>query len=193
MGKEMSFPVALNSVQHHGGFLESNSPPGNEDTYNVVPDVETPTPKHPTDEKGHARSPAGKAHGTILLVDDDEMILDVMSEMLALAGYTVVTANSGSSALDTYRNRSTAIDLVLLDIIMPELNGDVVFEKLKQINPNIKVICLSGYCADHTVEKMLAGGCCGYFPKPINFTELSNQIHNIISTTQSDETNQNFR
>lgn len=185
MGKEMNFSVALNVVQDPGGFLKHNNTLGDDNTFNVVSDMETPARKNPTGKKINDLSITEKPHGTILLVDDDKMILDVMSEMLGLMGYQVITADNGLRALDTYRNRSTAIDLVLLDIIMPELNGDVVFEKLKQINPNIKVLCVSGYCADETIEKMLADGCCGYLPKPINFSELSDQIQDILSMEAS--------
>lgn len=182
MEKAMNLSSALDTVQHHGGFVEFKNNSGNDNAYNVyLPNVDTPVEIKQPD----SLLPQ-KAKGTILVVDDDEMILDVMSEMLGMLGYKVLTADNGLTAIDIYRRRSESVDLVLLDIIMPKLNGDEVFERLKLINPDIKVICASGYCAEKTIEKMMKGGCCGYFPKPVNFTELSKHVHKVMKKKTAD-------
>jgi CheY-like chemotaxis protein len=123
--------------------------------------------------------PAGKGR-TILIVDDDEMLLDVVSQMLGFFGYRVLTAKTGKAALTIYRKRGDCIDLVLLDIMMPEMTGDVVFDRLKQIDPHVKVICVSGYCSQGIVQKMLTDGCCGYFPKPLSLSDLAGHISRIL-------------
>ena len=119
---------------------------------------------------------------TLMVVDDDEMILEVMSEMLALLNYKVIRANNGKKALHIYKADIDAIDLIILDIMMPGLTGDMVFDRLKELNPDVKVICASGYCARKTIKKMLSGGLCGFFSKPINITELSRHVQKILKT-----------
>ena len=109
------------------------------------------------------------------------MILEVMSEMLIVIGHKVLTADSGRKALEIYQKNIDDIDLVLLDVVMPELTGDVVFKKLKQINPQVKVICASGYCSQKIIQQMMEEGCCGYFPKPLNLTELSRHVRRVLA------------
>jgi CheY-like chemotaxis protein len=117
---------------------------------------------------------------TILIVDDDEMLLNMMTAMLGFLGHQVLTANSGDEALSIYQKRGDHIDLVLLDIMMPKMTGDVLFDRLKAMDPQVKVICASGYCSQKIIEKMLAEGCHGYFPKPINFRDLAKNISRIL-------------
>jgi CheY-like chemotaxis protein len=125
-------------------------------------------------------SPSDRKTTTVLIVDDDEMLLAVMTEMLGFLGHQVVAADSGKKALTIYQKEGERIDLVLLDIMMPEMTGDVVFDRLKEMNPQVKVICLSGYCSKAVVQRMLAQGCCGYFPKPIDLKELACHIPRIL-------------
>jgi CheY-like chemotaxis protein len=86
-----------------------------------------------------------KGKETILLIDDEEMILDVGSAWLTSLGYTVITAATGKEAVDIYRDHGDAIDLVVLDMVMPGMGSGETYDRLKTINPNIKVILSSGY------------------------------------------------
>ncbi|MFH0730734.1 MAG: response regulator [Pseudomonadota bacterium] len=176
MANGMSLASAWGIVHHHGGFLESSGNRGGDKTFNVhLPANEVESYDKPTTGLNVSETSA-----TILLVDDDEMTLTVMSEMLHLLGYRVITAEIGRKAIDIYRKKMTQIDLVLLDIMMPEMTGDIVFQELKTMDPNVKVICASGYCAPETIEKMLSEGCRGYFPKPVNLTELSRHVRRVL-------------
>jgi DNA-binding NtrC family response regulator len=176
MANGMSLASAWGIVHHHGGFLESSGNPDNDKTFNVhLPAAEAESHHRPM-----PRLEVSETSATILVVDDDEMALTVMSEMLRLLGYQVITAEMGKKAIGIYRKKMAQIDLVLLDIMMPEMTGDIVFQELKMIDANVKVICASGYCAQETVEKMLAEGCQGYFPKPVNLTELSRHVRRVL-------------
>jgi len=177
MSDGMSLASAWGVVHNHGGFMEATGNKGSDKTFNVhLPTDEIETCDQPRPGVETTKTPA-----TILVVDDDEMTREVLTEMLRLLGYGVITAERGKEALDIYREKMTQIDLVLLDIMMPEMTGDIVFQELKTIDRNVKVICASGYCAPETVEKMLSEGCCGYFPKPMNLTELSRNVRRVLT------------
>jgi CheY-like chemotaxis protein len=176
MTKGMRLASAWGIVHHHGGVMTSNRHNGSDNTVHVhLPADETDCSDPLMPCRGASEIPA-----TILVVDDDEMALNVMSEMLRILGYRVITADRGRKAIDLYRREMPRIDLVLLDIMMPEMTGDIVFEKLKIIDPEVKVICASGYCAPETVEKMFSEGCRGFFPKPVNLTELSRHVRSVL-------------
>lgn len=176
MGNGLSMASAWGIIHHQGGFMEPSGNGGSKRTFNVyLPDRE----KEIYDYEYQALQENSES-ATILVVDDDEMALEVMAEMLRLLGYRVLTAERGRKALGIYKRRTGPIDLVLLDIMMPEMTGDIVFQELKAMDPDVKVICASGYCPPETIEKMLSDGCCGYFPKPVNLSELARHVHRVL-------------
>lgn len=117
---------------------------------------------------------------TILLVDDEEAILDVNREILQALGYTVMLARNGNEAVDVYQNHPGAIDLVLLDMIMPGMSGEETYTMLKTLNPEIKVILLSGYSIDGQAKKILESGCHAFIQKPFKIATLSGKIREIL-------------
>jgi two-component system, cell cycle sensor histidine kinase and response regulator CckA len=121
-----------------------------------------------------------KGSGTILLVDDEEMIIRVGKGMLEKIGYRVMTASSGKKAVELFRNSPEPIDLVLLDMIMPEISGDEVFEKLMEIDPHVKVLLCSGYSVDGKADELLRKGCLGFIQKPYTIRAISHKIREIL-------------
>lgn len=116
----------------------------------------------------------------ILLVDDEDVVSEVNREILETLGYQVVAARSGSEAIDLFRN-SENIDLVLLDMIMPGMSGAETFDVLRSINPDIKVILLTGYSLDGQASKILENGCNGFMQKPFRISSLSQMIRKVLS------------
>lgn len=113
---------------------------------------------------------------TIMIVDDELMILDMVGDALKyFFGYDVVIANGGIEAIDQYKEQWSKIDCVLLDMKMPGMSGCEVYDHLKQINPNIKVVVMSGYCEEQDKIKMKACGC-GYLQKPARPEEINEAI-----------------
>ena len=102
--------------------------------------------------------------------------------MLKELGYTVLTAKSGKEAIDLYKSDSSTIDLVALDMIMPEKSGRATYEELKTINPHIKVLLVSGYSLNKQVEELIAQGCSGFIQKPFDILELSQKLRQILDT-----------
>ena len=122
----------------------------------------------------------GLRFGLVLLVDDEEMVLDVGARMLEKIGYQVICTTDGQKAIDIFRNRGKKIDLVILDMIMPGLDGEQVFYTLKKIDPEIRVLLASGYSVDGQAEELIRQGCNGYIQKPFSLRQLSRKVKEIL-------------
>ncbi len=120
---------------------------------------------------------------TILLVDDEDMIWDVVIDMLQNMGYTVILAGNGLEALDVYSANPNTIDLVILDMLMPEMDGQHAFFKLQEINPDIKVLLSSGYVAETDAKNVLDAGAVGFLKKPYRMVDLARKIRSIFNET----------
>ena len=117
---------------------------------------------------------------TILLVDDTDMILDVGKEILEALGYAVFLARSGKEAIEVYENNKEKIDLIILDMIMPGMGGGEVYDQLKEINRDIKVLLSSGYSIEGQATEILKRGCNAFIQKPFNIEKLSHKIREIL-------------
>ena len=119
---------------------------------------------------------------TILIVDDEEMVLDVEALMLERMGFKTLKANSSQKAYQLYRDKKDNIDLVILDMIMPGDNGAVIYKKLKRINSGIRVLISSGFWKDINVREILNDGHNSFIQKPFKFAEFNKKIDSILST-----------
>ncbi len=120
--------------------------------------------------------------GTILLVDDEDPVLEVGVMMLEKTGYTVLEAKGGREAVEIYEANKDKIDLVILDMIMPDMGGGEAYDKMKEINPNVKVLLSSGYSIEGEATEILDRGCDGFIQKPFNINKLSEKIREILDT-----------
>ncbi len=121
-----------------------------------------------------------KGAGTLLLVDDEEMIIKVGTKMLQKLGYHVISAAHGQEALEIFKQFHSTIDGVILDMIMPQMDGAVLFERLKEIDPQVKVVLSSGYSLEGKAEQIMNRGCVGFLQKPFDIQELSQKVHEFI-------------
>jgi len=117
---------------------------------------------------------------TVLLVDDEEIVVGVGKQMLERLGYSVMTANNGLEAVDIYRDHQNSIGLVILDMIMPGLEAGDTYDKLRAINPAVKVLLSSGYGLDQKAKAIVERGCSGFIQKPFNMKILQEKIGEII-------------
>jgi CheY-like chemotaxis protein len=120
---------------------------------------------------------------TVLLVDDEEMIIEVGRRMLEEMGYRVLVAGEGREAIRIYEEKGDDIDLVVLDMIMPDMGGADTYDALNEINPRIKVLLASGYSINSKATEILNRGCDGFVQKPFDMTELSRKIREILDQT----------
>ena len=128
------------------------------------------------DARGYYEGGDALRGGTILLVDDDSVVREVVSEMLVSLGYDVETASSGLDALIIYEDRAAEISLVVIDMFMPDMGGEKVFTQLKKIDPDVSVLVASGCCIDSLMTGMMDTGCRGFLQKPFHLTELEEKI-----------------
>ncbi|MCG2776893.1 MAG: response regulator [Desulfobacterales bacterium] len=123
-----------------------------------------------------------KAKETVFLIDDDDMIADVSELILKNSGYDVVIAKSGKEAIEVYKENHSRIDMVILDMILPDMGGGDAYDRLKEINPEIKVLLASGYDIDYQGRDIMERGCDGFIQKPFNMNELLEKIRGILTS-----------
>jgi CheY-like chemotaxis protein len=128
-------------------------------------------------------APAVIARGgseTILIADDEEMVLDLGSRILTQAGYTVIKAYDGEEALRIYQKRRNDISLVLLDLIMPKMGGKQCLENLMVFDPSVKVVITSGFSVDRNTKDALAAGAKGFVAKPYDLREVLEVVRQVL-------------
>ena len=119
---------------------------------------------------------------TVFLIDDDDMIVDVSELILKNSGYDVVSAKSGKEAIEVYKESHIRIDMVILDMILPDMGGGDTYDRLKEINPGVKVLLASGYDIDYQGRDIMERGCDGFIQKPFNMNELLEKIRGILTS-----------
>jgi CheY-like chemotaxis protein len=165
-------------LENHGGQIQVESQPGLGATFKILlPTAEKKvvaiSPRRPAIEK--------TGGGKILLVDDEALILKYCHEMVQSLGYDVVSTTKPKEAVSIYHAQQQEFDLVILDMVMPEMDGAEVFDKLASINPDVKVIITSGYADDGRIEPILASGRHDRLRKPFTSYELSQSIARVLS------------
>ncbi len=164
-------------IKNHGGFINVYSEKGVGTTFNFY----LPASKDQILEQEKVLyKTVLKGSETILLIDDEDLIIDVSQNILKLLGYNVLVANDGKEAMQTYKKNQDKIDMVILDMIMPGMNGGEVYNKMIEINPDIKVLLSSGYSLNEQSAEILERGCNDFIQKPFNMMDISEKIRKIL-------------
>ncbi|OQY05184.1 MAG: hypothetical protein B6I22_07895 [Desulfobacteraceae bacterium 4572_123] len=163
-------------IKNHEGFINVYSESGEGTTFTVYLPASGKTAVK--EKKAYDRLVEGQ--GTILLVDDEKMIIGVGQQMINRLGYDALTAGSGKEAIEIYKENRDNIDLVVLDMIMPVMGGGETFEKLKEIDSNVRVLLSSGYSLNSQASEIMAKGCAGFIQKPFYMNEFSQKIAEIL-------------
>ena len=115
----------------------------------------------------------------ILAIDDEEGFLNMLKMALECQGFIVHTASSANEAIQLYEERCRDISMVLLDFLLPEMSGDLVFDNLQRLNPDVRVLLLTG-CEGSVAEDMFKKGLRGYLQKPFCIQELAQKVRDAI-------------
>ena len=176
-GTGLGLAVVHGIVQQHGGFIRCYSEPGAGTTFNIY--VPALVSDEAPEERVSGLRPRGGSE-TILVADDDEMVRDLCSRILAKAGYTVITASSGKEALELYKTQGDRISLVILDLIMPEMSGKQCLEGLLSLDPSVKVVIASGYSANGPTKDALSAGAKGFVNKPYDIRQVLAVVRGVL-------------
>ena len=164
-------------TKSHDGYIEVETQKGQGSTFNIY----LPASGKEALDPPEVRPYIYEGSGNILLVDDEEMVLDVAGKVLEKMGYTVFEAHSGRIAVEIFKRNKDTFDLVILDIIMPDMGGGEVFDRIKEINPRVKVLLSSGYSIDGQATEIMKRGCDGFIQKPFKANELSKTLKKILT------------
>jgi len=175
-GTGLGLASAYGIIKNHGGIINVYSMIDKGSTFNIFLPASTKEAKKdvPLNQK------TLKGTGTILLVDDEDMIIDVGSQILASLGYLPLLAKSGKEAIDVYEKNRERIVMVILDMIMPGMGGGETYDRLKRIDPEIRVLLSSGYSIDGQASEIIDRGCNGFIQKPFNVIQLSRKIREVL-------------
>ncbi len=176
-GSGLGLASVYGIIKHHGGFINVYSEKGTGTTFTIY----LPASEKEAMEEGHIPDLRNihYGRGTVLLVDDEDMIAEVGQQMLERLGYQVLIARSGEEALDVYGKQKEEIDLVILDMIMPGIGGGEVFDKLREMDRNVKVLLSSGYSINGQAKEIMDRGCGGFIQKPFAMEELSRKVKEV--------------
>lgn len=175
-GTGLGLASAYGIIKNHDGFINVYSEKGLGTTFSLY---------IPASEKGvlkeeKAKGDTLKGSETVLFIDDEDIVTQVSEKILARLGYDVLTAGSGEEAVKIYQENKERIHIVVLDMIMPEMSGSEVYDRMKALNPKIKVLLSSGYSINGHATEILNRGCNGFIQKPFKVKELSQKLRKIL-------------
>lgn len=177
-GTGLGLTTVFNVVQQHNGHINVKSAVNQGTSFHVLlPLVETET----QEEQASSDSISGNGH--VLVIDDEEMMRETIKEMLLALGYTVDLAENGIEGLKLLKDAPHRYALVLLDMIMPKMSGQDCFFEMKKINPDVRVVVISGYSKEKELESMKEEGLCDILLKPFRISALSKVVFNAVAHT----------
>lgn len=176
-GTGLGLASAYGIINNHGGLITVDSEKGYGATFNIY----LPLSGRQLTSEAPLAGQLVKGSGTILLVDDEEMILQVGRAMLEKIGYGVITAIDGQNAIEVLTKMGDKIDLVILDMIMPGMDGSKTFDRIREIRPRMRVLLSSGYSISGQANAILARGCDGFIQKPFDLMKLSEKVYQLLN------------
>jgi two-component system, cell cycle sensor histidine kinase and response regulator CckA len=178
-GTGLGLASAYGIIRNHKGIINVYSEQGHGTTFSMyVPASDRDAAETKTPEETLLTGDE-----TILIVDDEPANTEAVKELLEILGYKAETARNGQEAVGLYTSHKGKFDLVILDMIMPGMNGRETFEKLKEIDQNVKVLLSSGYSIDGEAKDILELGCKGFIQKPFRVEEISRKIRDVLDST----------
>jgi PAS domain S-box-containing protein len=173
-GTGLGLSMVFGIVKNHGGLLDVRSEIGVGTTFQVYLPENFSLKAQETEGADDAALPHGR--GKILLIDDQEPVREVARDMLQALGYEVITAVDGLEGVARFREAWREIDLVIVDMIMPHLSGGDCFRRIKEINPQARVVLSSGYTMEGSIQEVMKEGILAFIQKPYRLEELSRVV-----------------
>lgn len=180
-GTGLGLAVVYGVVKNHGGYISVKSDPDRGTTFEILLPMSDKS-EETTDIVPELKIKGGRE--TILLVDDEEVLRSLGQEILTQNGYTVLLAFNGIEAIQLYEKQEGNIDLVILDMIMPKMDGLETYKRLKEMNPFLKILITSGYSQDSQNYKEFRNGIEGFIQKPYKIDMLAKKVREVLDTNR---------
>jgi CheY-like chemotaxis protein len=180
-GTGLGLASAYGIIKNHGGLITVYSEVGHGTTFAIYMPLSDRAVAH--EAPGQLEMTTGSE--TILLVDDEAMIIEVGRAMLEKLGYRVIACDNGHDAVEAVRSKGARIDLVLLDMIMPGMDGGKTFDRIRELQPSMPVMLSSGYAINGRALQIMRRGCNGFIQKPFNLSKLSEKIRQVFDAVRN--------
>ena len=174
----MGLASAYGIIKNHGGTITVYSEPNHGATFNIY----LPSSDKAVQKEVFPENKIVQGSETILLVDDEDIVITVGKAMLEKLGYCVITAQSGEQAVKIASETENKIDLMILDLIMPGMDGSKTFNKIREIRPDLPVILSSGYSINGQAADVLKRGANSFIQKPFDLSRLLQVTRKILDT-----------
>jgi two-component system, cell cycle sensor histidine kinase and response regulator CckA len=176
-GTGLGLAAVYGTLKNHKGAVSVESTPGKGSVFSLF----LPVTRREAAVLRHQEEPATlRLSGSVMVVDDEVAVRDVMSSMLKALGCTVLEFSDGESAIAYFRGQHRSVDLVLLDLMMPGMSGADTFAALKGIDPDVQVVIASGYSLDGQAQHLIDSGAQGFLQKPFNMTSLARRVSPLL-------------
>ena len=181
-GTGLGLSVVYGIIKQHDGFITVDSEPGQGSTFRIYLPLTTAARQESGEEEGQ---PVAGGTETILLAEDNNLVRELVTSVLAEAGYTVIVAVDGAEAVRKFQENADSIQLLLFDLIMPKMNGKEAADEIHKLQPGMKTIFASGYSPDIAQQKVFLDASSYLIFKPVSPRDLLKKVRNVLDGTLS--------
>jgi PAS domain S-box-containing protein len=177
-GTGLGLAVAYGIVKQHEGFINAYSEPGHGTTFRIYLPLREEAASN-ADREPPRETPRGGTE-TILVAEDDGALREISKTVLTMHGYTVIEAENGEEAVRKFREHRDAVRLLLMDLIMPKMDGKEACDEIRKMRPDVKVVFSTGYAPDHLRRKLQLDGTFHLVQKPVSPAELLRKVRSVL-------------